>query len=89
MKRYRVMKHIVFFSGGIGSFGVAYRLVFDYKIPREDIILLFTDTKMEDEGLYRFLDDATKFLGTPLTYIADGRTLGEYSFDVRFLGIAG
>lgn len=79
------MKHIVFYSGGIGSFGAAYKIV-KQGVNLGDIILLFTDTKMEDEDLYRFIDESTKFLGLGLTTIADGRDVWEIFFSVKFLG---
>lgn len=51
------MKHIVFYSGGLGSWATAKRLVERY--GKEDVILLFTDTLIEDEDLYRFLIEST------------------------------
>lgn len=39
----------------------------------EGMVLLFADTKMEDEDLYRFLDQAAANVGAPLVRIADGR----------------
>lgn len=78
-------KHVVFYSGGIGSFGAAYKLIKN-GVSRDDIILLFTDTLMEDLDLYRFLKETTDYLKVPLTYIADGRDPWQIFFDVRFLG---
>ena len=54
-------------------------------IPKEDIILLFTDTKIEDEDLYRFLDESTEKLGIPLTNFSDGRDIWQVFKDTRFL----
>lgn len=79
------MKHIVLFSGGLGSYFTAKRLI-EQGISRQDIILLFTDTKTEDEDLYRFLGDATKKLDIPLTSLSDGRTIWEVFKDVKYLG---
>lgn len=78
------MKHIVFFSGGIGSYGAAKRVA--ERHGTEDLILFFTDTKMEDPDLYRFLDEAAVSLGGELVKIADGRTPWDVFFDVKFLG---
>lgn len=78
------MKHIVFESGGIGSFMTTKRVVDKY--GKENVIRLFTDTLIEDEDLYRFQEDATAFFDIPLTRIADGRTPWEVFRDVRFLG---
>lgn len=47
------MTRIVFFSGGIGSWAAAKRTV--ERHGTDDLILLFTDTLIEDDDLYRFL----------------------------------
>jgi len=78
------MKHVVMFSGGVGSWAAARRVV-DTHGP-DDVTLLFTDTLIEDEDLYRFLEDAARDLGVPVTRIAEGRTPWEVFFDERFLG---
>ena len=78
------MKHIVLYSGGLGSYFTTKRLI-GKGIPKEDIILLFTDTKVEDEDLYRFLDESTKYLGIPLTNYSDGRDIWKVFKDTRFL----
>ncbi len=78
------MKHIVFYSGGIGSWMTANRVIEKY--GKEDVVLLFTDTLIEDEDLYRFLDDTEKDFGIEITRIADGRTPWEVFKDTRFLG---
>ena len=54
------MKHIVSFSGGMGSFAEAKSCVDKY--GKENVTLLFADTLMEDEDLYRFKDDCVAFL---------------------------
>lgn len=78
------MKHIVFESGGIGSFMTTKRVI--AKHGKENVIRLFTDTLIEDEDLYRFQKDATEYFGIPITYIADGRTPWQVFKDVRWLG---
>jgi hypothetical protein len=78
------MKHIVFFSGGIGSFFTAKRVI--EKEGKENVILLFTDTLIEDEDLYRFMNDASQYFEIPITRLADGRTPWEVFKDVKFLG---
>lgn len=45
--------HIVFYSGGLGSFATALRVVEKY--GSEKLTLLFTDTLIEDHDLYRFI----------------------------------
>ena len=77
------MDHIVFYSGGIGSFGAAYRLK---ERGISNIRLLFTDTKTEDEDLYRFLKETVDFLDVELVNIADGRDVWEIFFAKKFLG---
>lgn len=78
------MKHVVSFSGGIGSWSATKRVV--EKHGPSDVVLLFADTLMEDEDTYRFLRDATANIGIPLTTVSDGRTPWEVFFDVRYLG---
>ncbi len=58
------MKHIVFLSGGLTSFLTALRV----KATFGDIQLVFADTLIEDEDLYRFLTDClTHLIGIPKT----------------------
>jgi 3'-phosphoadenosine 5'-phosphosulfate sulfotransferase (PAPS reductase)/FAD synthetase len=79
------MKHIVLYSGGLGSYFTAKRML-ENGISKDDIILLFTDTKIEDEDLYRFLRESTKKLGIPLTDYSDGRDIWQVFHDWKFLG---
>lgn len=78
------MKHVVSFSGGVCSFWAAARVV--ERHGRDAVTLLFADTRMEDEDLYRFIDEASKYLGVALTTIADGRTPWEVFRDERMMG---
>ena len=52
------MKHVVFFSGGACSYCTAKRVI--ENVGKENVVLLFTDTKIEDEDLYRFIDEAAE-----------------------------
>jgi len=72
------------FSGGVGSWATAKRVV--ERHGTEGVVLLFADTKMEDEDLYRFIDEAAANLGVPLVKIADGRTPWELFFQGRVIG---
>lgn len=72
------------FSGGVGSWAAAKRVA--ERHGTDNLVLLFTDTKMEDEDLYRFLEEAAANVGGTLVRIAEGRTPWEVFFDVRFLG---
>ena len=78
------MKHVVFYSGGICSYFTAKRVI--EKFGKENVILLFTDTLIEDDDLYRFIDETTKKLGATFVSIADGRTPFEVYKDSKFLG---
>lgn len=78
------MKHVVQYSGGVGSWATANRVI--SKHGREDVVLLFADVKMEDEDLYRFLDETEQDLGVPITRISEGRDPWQVFNDVRYLG---
>lgn len=77
-------KHIVFYSGGIGSWATAKRVIKER--GKENVILLFTDTLVEDEDLYRFINDTVKEMGVEIVKISDGRTPWQVFKDVRWLG---
>lgn len=82
------MKHIVQFSGGLCSFWAADRVI-ESAEPSDEIVLLFADTKMEDEDLYRFNRDAENYLETPLTILCDGRNPWEVMRDEKVIGRSG
>lgn len=71
--------HIIMFSGGVCSWAAAKRVVARH--GTDGVVLLFADTKMEDEDLYRFIDQAAGNVGVPLVKIADGRTPWEVMQD--------
>lgn len=66
------MNHIVMYSGGAGSWATAKRVA--EQVGTEDLVLLFADTKMEDEDLYRFLHESAANVGGHLEVVVDGRT---------------
>lgn len=78
------MKHVVMFSGGIGSWATAKRVA--ERHGTDDLVLLFADTKIEDPDLYRFLDEAAANVGGELVRIEDGRDVWQVFFDVKYLG---
>jgi 3'-phosphoadenosine 5'-phosphosulfate sulfotransferase (PAPS reductase)/FAD synthetase len=79
------VKHIVTFSGGVGSWAAAKRVVAAH--GASDVTLLFTDTRMEDEDLYRFFREAAANVGPcEVVWLADGRTPWDVYFTKRFLG---
>lgn len=51
------MKHIVFYSGGAGSYATTRRILDTpkYNVSKDDLHLVFTDTQIEDKSLYKFL----------------------------------
>jgi hypothetical protein len=77
-------KAVVQFSGGVGSWAAAHRTI--ERFGPDNVTLLFADTMIEDEDLYRFLEETTADLGVPLVTLADGRNPWEVFRDVRFIG---
>ena len=77
------MKHVVMFSGGVGSWATAKRVAERY--GTDDLVLLFCDTRMEDEDLYRFIGEAAANVGAPLVTLSDGRTPWDVFRDERIL----
>ena len=76
--------HIVMFSGGAGSWAAAKRVVEDY--GPENVKLVFADTMMEDEDLYRFLHEAVENVQAELVYLQEGRDVWQVFKDKRFIG---
>jgi hypothetical protein len=72
------------FSGGTGSWAAARRVV--ERHGTGGLVLLFADTLIEDEDLYRFVDEAAADVGGELVRVADGRDPWQVFFDRRFLG---
>jgi hypothetical protein len=81
---YDVHDRVVMFSGGIGSYCAARRVV-DRHGP-SGVTLLFADVAMEDEDTYRFVPEAAARLGVELVTLRDGRTPWDVFNEVRFLG---
>lgn len=77
------MKHIIFYSGGIGSYFAAKRVI--DKHGKNNVKLLFTDTLIEDEDLYRFIRETSRKLGAELIWIMDGKDPWDVAFEKRFL----
>lgn len=78
------MRHVVMFSGGVGSWAAAKRVAERY--GTDELTLLFTDTLVEDADTYRFLREAAANVGGELVWVKDGRTIWDVFRDVRFLG---
>ena len=79
-------RHVVMFSGGIGSWATARRVADTH--GTDTLTLLFADTLVEDADTYRFLRDAAEQVGGQLVTVADGRTPFEVFHDDHFLGNA-
>jgi hypothetical protein len=86
------MKHIVMFSGGIGSWATAKLVAQEY--GTENLYLVFSDVKGnnisphvgEDEDTYRFIEEAIANIGGTYIYLNEGRDIWEVFKDERFLG---
>lgn len=78
------VSHVLSFSGGIASAYAAKRLIDRYGC--DGVVLLFADTLIEDEDLYRFIGDISAHLDIPITRIADGRDPWQVFRDERFIG---
>ncbi len=67
--------HVIMMSGGAGSFAAAKRVLAG---KPNHVTLLFCDTLIEDEDLYRFLDDIEDHLGIPITRIARPMSMAKF-----------
>jgi len=79
------MRYVVSFSGGLGSASATDRML-SLGIPKTDIELVFCDTLIEDDDLYRFVNQSTSVLGMPYTHLRDGRHPWEVFKDVKYQG---
>jgi len=76
--------HVVMYSGGIGSWAATQRVI--EQQGAQSVILLFADTLMEDEDLYRFLRETVRRFEVTCVKIADGRNPWEVFRDERYIG---
>lgn len=72
------------FSGGLGSFASAHYCKDLFK--GQEIELVFCDTLIEDEDLYRFIEEASNKLELPLVKLSDGRNPWQVFTDMGFQG---
>jgi hypothetical protein len=80
------------FSGGIGSYITAKRVVAKY--GAKNTILLFSDVKGgnenphigEDQDTYRFIEEAAEKLGCELVVLNQGKDIWQVFREQRFLG---
>jgi hypothetical protein len=78
------MKHIVMFSGGAGSWATAMKVKEQY--GTDNLYLVFADTLIEDEDLYRFIKESEKQIGAKLIWLKDGRDVWQVFKDDKFIG---
>ena len=86
------MRHVVMFSGGLGSYITAKRVA--ERHGTDDLFLLFADVKGsnpsphagEDEDTYRFIKEAAVDVGGELVWLNEGRDIWQVFHDNRFLG---
>jgi len=77
------MKYLISYSGGLASFFEAKLSIEKY--GKENVELVFCDTKSEDEDLYRFLDDTEKYLDKKIIKLVDGRDIWECAYNDNFV----
>lgn len=77
-------QHVVLFSGGLGSWAAASRVIADHGLA--GVVLLFCDTLSEDKDLYRFIHEAAHNIGAPLITLCDGRTPWQVMQQQGFIG---
>lgn len=77
-------KVVVGFSGGVTSAWCAGWALRNF--PREEVVLLFHDTKEEHPDTYRFIREMSEALGVPVTDRSDGRSVTQLFRDEGFLG---
>lgn len=75
---------VVGFSGGVTSAWCAGWALQEF--PREQVILLWHDTKEEHPDTYRFLGEMAAALAMPITERSDGRSVTELFRDEGMLG---
>jgi 3'-phosphoadenosine 5'-phosphosulfate sulfotransferase (PAPS reductase)/FAD synthetase len=83
-RRDRMRRVVVGFSGGVTSAWCAGWALRNF--PREEVILLWHDTKEEHPDTIRFLREMAAALGLPITERSDGRSVTEVFRDEGFLG---
>lgn len=78
-------EHVVMFSSGAGSAVAAKRVADRY--GTDQLTLLFADVNMEHPDNYRFLNEASEWVGGELIVLDnDGKTIWDVFREGRFLG---
>ena len=81
---FAIKQYVVMFSGGIASFEAARRTILAKGV--DNVTCLFADTLIEDQDLYRFIDQSIAHLGVKFVRLCEGRTPWQVFNDVRFIG---
>src|SRR5262245_39654811 len=81
------MRYVVMFSGGTVSWGSARRIVDEHGLESVRA-LLFADVRIEHRDLYRFMGEAARDIGLPVTVVAEGREPWDVFDDEHFIGNA-
>ena len=76
------MKYQISFSGGLGS-GISALIAHEESL---DFNLIFADTLIEDEDLYRFNEDIASAVGVDIVHLKDGRTPWDVYREKRWIG---
>jgi len=76
------MKYQISFSGGLGS-AVTALIAYEQGL---DFNLIFADTLIEDDDLYRFLREVASAVGKEIVWLQDGRTPWDVYRDKRWIG---
>src|SRR5579885_2954892 len=77
------MRYIVNSSGGLTSWEALRRAIMRH--GKENVHAIFADKMIEDEDLYRFLDDQERYFGIKIERIRDGRTPWQVMKDRRVI----
>jgi 3'-phosphoadenosine 5'-phosphosulfate sulfotransferase (PAPS reductase)/FAD synthetase len=76
------MTYQISFSGGVAS-AVSALIAHEHSL---DFNLIFADTLIEDEDLYRFIGDVAGACGKDIIWLKDGRTPWDVYIDKRWIG---
>lgn len=77
-------RHVNMMSGGLFSWATGRRVA--NRHGTDNLVHLFTDTRIEDADLYRFLPEAVEDVGGELIWIAEGRTPWQVFNDEGMIG---
>ncbi|MBM4296506.1 MAG: hypothetical protein FJ143_02065, partial [Deltaproteobacteria bacterium] len=74
--------HLISYSGGIGS-AVSCLLAHERGLNYE---IIFADTLIEDEDLYRFNNDIARITGKSINWISCNKNPWDVYIDERYIG---